>query len=246
MATAIRDFYRAGQRGQTKLTHHAVTCALRSIERRKEKRSIGSFRTSRTSKTRLTFNTSINKAGPCAGACECSFRHGFLCRTKKSSSTMKQMKHVLAIGAAALVAMASAVSLAEAGHGFGGGGFGGHGFGGGGFGGHAFSSGGFGGRSFGGGHISSFGHSYGNYGHSFSSRSYGNYGRHYAHNDHDGHHDHHFHHGRGVFVGYGFYDGYYDGDYYGYGRGCGWLYRRAVVTGSPYWWNRYQNCIGYD
>ena len=44
---------------------------------------------------------------------------------------MKQMKHVLAISAAALVAMASAVPLAEAGHGFGGGGFGGHGFGGG-------------------------------------------------------------------------------------------------------------------
>ena len=45
---------------------------------------------------------------------------------------MKKMKHVLAIGVAALVAMASAVPLAEAGHGFGGGGFGGHGFGGGG------------------------------------------------------------------------------------------------------------------
>ena len=58
---------------------------------------------------------------------------------------MKQMKHVLAIGAAALVAMASAVPLAEAGHGFGGGGFGGHGFGGGGFGGHGFGGGGFGG-----------------------------------------------------------------------------------------------------
>ena len=64
---------------------------------------------------------------------------------------MKQMKHVLAISAAALVAMASAVPLAEAGHGFGGGGFGGHGFGGGGFGGRGFGGGGFGGRGFGGG-----------------------------------------------------------------------------------------------
>ena len=63
---------------------------------------------------------------------------------------MKQMKHVLAIGVAALVAMASAVPLAEAGHGFGGGGFGGHGFGGGGFGGRGFGGGGFGGRGFGG------------------------------------------------------------------------------------------------
>ena len=61
---------------------------------------------------------------------------------------MKKIKHVLAIGVAALVAMASAVPLAEAGHGFGGGGFGGHGFGGGGFGGHAFSGGGFGGHGF--------------------------------------------------------------------------------------------------
>jgi hypothetical protein len=34
MASAIRDLYRAGQRGQTKLTHHAVTCALLSIEKR--------------------------------------------------------------------------------------------------------------------------------------------------------------------------------------------------------------------
>ena len=33
MATAIRDLYRAGQRGQTKLTHHAVTCALLSRKR---------------------------------------------------------------------------------------------------------------------------------------------------------------------------------------------------------------------
>ena len=28
MATAIRDLYRGGQRGQSKLTHHAVTRAL--------------------------------------------------------------------------------------------------------------------------------------------------------------------------------------------------------------------------
>ena len=34
MASAIRDLYRAGQRGHTKLTHHAVNCALLSIEHR--------------------------------------------------------------------------------------------------------------------------------------------------------------------------------------------------------------------
>jgi hypothetical protein len=33
MADAIRDLYRAGQRSQAKLTHHAVTCALLSVEK---------------------------------------------------------------------------------------------------------------------------------------------------------------------------------------------------------------------
>ncbi|HEY7688688.1 MAG TPA: hypothetical protein VH835_08350 [Dongiaceae bacterium] len=32
---------------------------------------------------------------------------------------------------------------------------------------------------------------------------------------------------------------------YGYGD-CGWLRRQAVITGSPYWWQRYQDCIYYD
>jgi hypothetical protein len=59
------------------------------------------------------------------------------------------------------------------------------------------------------------------------------------------HNDHHFHRGHRVFVGgYGFYDGYYG--YYD-DCGCGWLNRNAVATGSPYWWNRYQYCVGnYD
>ena len=34
MTSAIRDLYRAGQRGQTKLTHHAVTCAILSNQKR--------------------------------------------------------------------------------------------------------------------------------------------------------------------------------------------------------------------
>ena len=34
MATAIRDLYRAGQRGQTKLAHHAVACAILSNHKR--------------------------------------------------------------------------------------------------------------------------------------------------------------------------------------------------------------------
>jgi hypothetical protein len=43
------------------------------------------------------------------------------------------------------------------------------------------------------------------------------------------------------FVGFGYYDdyGYYPG-------GCGWLHRRAVITRSPYWWNRYYACINYS
>jgi hypothetical protein len=34
---------------------------------------------------------------------------------------------------------------------------------------------------------------------------------------------------------------------YGYGDGgCGWLHRRAVNSGSSYWWRRYRACVrGY-
>ncbi len=83
---------------------------------------------------------------------------------------MKQMNRALAIGAAVLLAIASAVSLAEAGHGFGGHGFGGHGshgFGGRGFGGHGFH--GFGGRGF--AH-----HGFG--GRGFAHHGYGGFSRH--------------------------------------------------------------------
>ncbi len=57
------------------------------------------------------------------------------------------------------------------------------------------------------------------------------------------HGDHHHHHGHfNRFYAYPFfYGGYYAYDY-GYG-GCGWLYRRALATNSPYWWNRYYACI---
>jgi hypothetical protein len=38
---------------------------------------------------------------------------------------------------------------------------------------------------------------------------------------------------------------YYDGGY-AYGDGCYWLKRRALYTGSRYWWNRYYGCVnGY-
>lgn len=41
------------------------------------------------------------------------------------------------------------------------------------------------------------------------------------------------------------YDYYYD-DYYDDG-GCSWLRRKAVRTGSRYWWRRYRRCLrAYD
>ena len=50
---------------------------------------------------------------------------------------------------------------------------------------------------------------------------------------------HHHHHHRFLAVA-----PYYSD--YGYGDGCYWLKRRAIYTGSGYWWNRYYNCInGY-
>lgn len=56
------------------------------------------------------------------------------------------------------------------------------------------------------------------------------------------HGHHHFRRG----FGFGIYTGVpYYGYYGGYGYGCGWLYRRAVYTGSRYWWRRYEDCVGY-
>jgi hypothetical protein len=56
-------------------------------------------------------------------------------------------------------------------------------------------------------------------------------------------HGRHHRHGNRFFVGVPFYDyGYYDGYY---GGGCGWLYSRALATGSSYWWRRYELCLSY-
>jgi hypothetical protein len=38
--------------------------------------------------------------------------------------------------------------------------------------------------------------------------------------------------------------GYDDGPYGYYDGGCRYYYRRAVATGSSYWWNRYYDCVG--
>ena len=51
------------------------------------------------------------------------------------------------------------------------------------------------------------------------------------------------HYGGGKHYGYGY--GWYGLPYGYYGGGCGGLYRKAIATGSPYWWNRYYQCTGY-
>ncbi len=35
----------------------------------------------------------------------------------------------------------------------------------------------------------------------------------------------------------------YGPDVHAYGDDCWWLLRRAQITGSPYWWRRYHDCI---
>ena len=81
---------------------------------------------------------------------------------------------------------------------------------------------------------------HGGHGHGFSGA------RHFHPWAHLGHrpHFHHRHGHRHLFIGAApfVYGGYYA---YTYGDGCYWLRRRALYTGSPYWWNRYYACIGY-
>ena len=148
----------------------------------------------------------------------------------------------------------SAVTLVRGGGGAGGGGHGG-GFamggghmGGGGWGGHM----GGGGRGHGGGfamgegHMRSGGWGGHNGGHEFVGRGFG--GPRFAAHDfqHRFNHDHFHHfHNRNFFVGGVFFGGYpYYYDNYSYG-GCYWLRRQAIITGSPYWWSRYEDCVGY-
>jgi hypothetical protein len=73
-------------------------------------------------------------------------------------------------------------------------------------------------------------------------------GSHFAHRHfHRPHfHHRHFHHRHfrhfhgGIFFGGPVFYGYH------YGNGCHWLRRRALYTGSPYWWRRYRACLaGY-
>src|SRR6186713_2782546 len=63
------------------------------------------------------------------------------------------------------------------------------------------------------------------------------HGRHFDH-EHD-HFDHRFVRNRFFFAGGGW------PYYYDYGYDCGGLRRQAAITGSPYWWSRYNACVGY-
>jgi hypothetical protein len=60
-----------------------------------------------------------------------------------------------------------------------------------------------------------------------------------------GHDFDHFHHRHRAFVN-GVWIWTYGPDYYAYGDDCWWLHRQALITGSPYWWSRYNRCVGYD
>ena len=55
----------------------------------------------------------------------------------------------------------------------------------------------------------------------------------------------HHHHKKHYYYYYGGPYFYYEPYYYGDAGECAWLYRKAVQTGSAYWWNRYNECIGY-
>lgn len=155
-------------------------------------------------------------------------------------------KSIIAVGAAAFLALAGAVSTADAGRGGGGKGGGGKG-GGGGFKGVSIHHMGGGGAKFrsGGGSMGKLhGHSGGKSfrysgGSKFKGYSGGgnfkNYGKKHAHGGKG--------HGKHVqFRRFGYYPWY--GLYTYGGGGCGWLYRQAVATGSDYWWDRYYQCTG--
>lgn len=131
-------------------------------------------------------------------------------------------------------------NLILAGRGRGGGGFnvggGGRSFGGGG---RSFGGGGMGPRSFnrGGGFNVGPSVNRGNFGGGKWRPGGGGWG---GKHHHHGHRHHRRFYGGGYYPYYG--AAYYYGDSYG-GYDCSWLRRKAVRTGSSYWWNRYEQCI---
>ena len=73
---------------------------------------------------------------------------------------------------------------------------------------------------------------------------------HYAHRDGKGRYAHkggksdfkHRHYGRY----FRYYPGIFAYGAYSYYDECDWLWRKARITGSPYWWRRYEECRYYD
>jgi hypothetical protein len=150
-------------------------------------------------------------------------------------------KFILATALAAFFALGTAATTAEAGHG------GGH-FGGGHFSGGHFSGGHIGGFKGGGVHMGNAGRFHG-YGGGARAFRYGGGsfkgGNRYAYGGWSGGHGHynHYYHNHFRPYGYWWWGAPYATYSYSYG-GCGWLYRRAAATGSAYWWNRYETCVG--
>ena len=74
--------------------------------------------------------------------------------------------------------------------------------------------------------------------HGFHSGKFNGGGVHHGHKFARSHHGHKFFRKRHIFIGapvvYGA---------YAYGDSCYWLRKRAIYTGSPYWWDRYYDCL---
>ena len=161
------------------------------------------------------------------------------------------MRRAVAIGIAACFVLIGAMSMAEAGRG--GGGFkGGAGH----IGGSAFRGGNIhvGGGSVGKFHTNPGGKYVGGGVGKFHTNPGGKYvyrgsgskfhtnpGGKYAYRGWSGKYDNHHHYGH--YRRYGYYP-WYGLPLYSYGGGCAYLYRRAVATGSAYWWDRYRRCSG--
>jgi hypothetical protein len=106
---------------------------------------------------------------------------------------------------------------------------------------YAFKSGGpkYGGNY---GHVNRGGDHYAFKGHDHDNFDHGKHRQAFNDRNHDHHGDFHRHRvfRNGVWVWV------YGPDYTAYGNDCYWLRRQAIITGSPYWWDRYNACVGYD
>jgi hypothetical protein len=112
--------------------------------------------------------------------------------------------------------------------------------------------GGHGGGHWGGGHGGGHsahggGRGHGSKGHAHARNWHHGGGGHRAGKGHRNHWAHNYNYGRYYRHGRYYRNYRYGGVYaYGYGYGnCAWLRRQALITGSPYWWQRYNACVYY-